>query len=176
MSRSFGARSLTTLPPILSSPSVMSSSPAIIRSAVDLPQPDGPTRIMNSPSAISRFRSLTASKPSANFFEIPSRTISAIAPSLSLSLDRPSGQAGDDAPLEDQYKNDDRHRHKACRSGDVARRLRKLGVAGKERQRRGHGPRCIRRRQRDREDEVVPAEDEDQDRGGEDTGRRQRDD
>ena len=30
----------------------MSSSPAIIRSAVDFPQPDGPTRIMNSPSAI----------------------------------------------------------------------------------------------------------------------------
>src|SRR6478736_6013255 len=28
------------------SPSVMSSSPAIIRSAVDFPQPDGPTRIM----------------------------------------------------------------------------------------------------------------------------------
>ena len=42
MSRSLGAFSLTTSPPIRSSPSVMSSSPAIIRSAVDLPQPDGP--------------------------------------------------------------------------------------------------------------------------------------
>jgi hypothetical protein len=64
MSRSFGARSLTTSPPIRSSPSEMSSSPAIILSAVDLPQPDGPTRITNSPSAIDRLRSLTASVPS----------------------------------------------------------------------------------------------------------------
>ncbi len=50
MSRSFGERSLTVSPPIFTSPLEMSSSPAIIRSAVDLPQPDGPTRIMNSPS------------------------------------------------------------------------------------------------------------------------------
>ena len=33
-------------------------------SAVDLPQPDGPTNTMNSPSAMFRFRSLTASVPS----------------------------------------------------------------------------------------------------------------
>ena len=39
MSRSFGAMSLTTLPPMRSSPSVMSSSPAIMFSVVDLPQP-----------------------------------------------------------------------------------------------------------------------------------------
>ena len=64
MSRSFGARSLTTSPPMISSPSEMSSSPAIIRSAVDFPQPDGPTRIMNSPSAMSRSIALTASVPS----------------------------------------------------------------------------------------------------------------
>ncbi len=64
MSRSFGALSFTTSPPIRSSPSEMSSSPAIIRRAVDLPQPDGPTRITNSPSSISRLMSDTASYPS----------------------------------------------------------------------------------------------------------------
>ena len=32
---------------------VTSSSPAIMRSSVDLPQPDGPTRTTNSPSAMS---------------------------------------------------------------------------------------------------------------------------
>src|SRR6185437_15568003 len=53
MSRSFGGTSLTTLPPIEMSPRVMFSSPAIIRSKVDLPQPEGPTRITNSPSAMS---------------------------------------------------------------------------------------------------------------------------
>ena len=36
------------------SPSVIASSPAIIRSAVVLPHPDGPTKTTNSPSAISQ--------------------------------------------------------------------------------------------------------------------------
>ena len=64
MSRSRGARSLTRSPPMIRSPSVMSSSPAIIRSAVDFPQPEGPTGIMNSPSPMSRSIAFTASKPS----------------------------------------------------------------------------------------------------------------
>jgi hypothetical protein len=34
-------------------PSVTSSSPAIIRSSVDFPHPDGPTSTMNSPSRMS---------------------------------------------------------------------------------------------------------------------------
>jgi len=42
----------------------MSSRPAIILSAVDFPQPEGPTKIMNSPSAISSVKSRTASVPS----------------------------------------------------------------------------------------------------------------
>ncbi len=59
-----GAMLLTTLPPIRSSPSLMSSSPAIMLSVVDFPQPEGPTRITNSPSAISRLMLSTASAPS----------------------------------------------------------------------------------------------------------------
>src|SRR3954454_19455590 len=86
MSRSLGGRSLTTSPPITRSPSVMSSSPAIMRRAVDFPQPDGPTRIMNSPSRMSRFMSFTASKPSGYRFQTPSNLISAIGP-LSSSSD-----------------------------------------------------------------------------------------
>ena len=53
MFRSFAATRLTTVSPIEISPAVMSSRPAIIRSRVDLPQPDGPTRTTNSLSAIS---------------------------------------------------------------------------------------------------------------------------
>jgi hypothetical protein len=49
------------------SPDVMSSSPTIILSSVDFPQPEGPTRIMNSPSATSMLTSLTAGKPSPYF-------------------------------------------------------------------------------------------------------------
>jgi len=39
---------------MLISPDVMSSSPAIIRSSVDLPQPEGPTNTTNSPDLIVR--------------------------------------------------------------------------------------------------------------------------
>ena len=55
MSRSLGSMSLTTRPAMAISPSVISSSPATMRSSVLLPQPDGPTMTMNSPSAISAF-------------------------------------------------------------------------------------------------------------------------
>src|SRR5712691_7032508 len=48
MSRSFGATSLTTRPPIEMVPPESPSSPAIIRSSVDLPQPEGPTSTQNS--------------------------------------------------------------------------------------------------------------------------------
>src|SRR5687768_8320161 len=79
MSRSRGGRSFTTLSPIRSSPSLMSSRPAIIRRAVVLPQPDGPTKITNSPSAISRLIFFTASVPSGYRFVTSFRTISATA-------------------------------------------------------------------------------------------------
>ena len=64
MSRSLGALSLTTWPSMISLPAVMSSSPATMFRVVDFPHPDGPTRMMNSPSAISRLKSSTASAPS----------------------------------------------------------------------------------------------------------------
>ena len=54
MSRAFGGRSLTTFLADPHVPGVMSSSPAIIRSADVLPQPDGPTKTTNSPSSTSR--------------------------------------------------------------------------------------------------------------------------
>src|ERR1700730_14666874 len=57
MSRAFGGTRLTTRSPMRISPEVMFSSPAIIRSSVDLPHPDGPTSTTNSPSAISTFTS-----------------------------------------------------------------------------------------------------------------------
>src|SRR3954464_15863841 len=78
MSRSRGASSFTRSPPMISSPSEISSRPATIRSAVDFPQPDGLTRLMDSPSPISRFMSLTASKPSGYRFQMFLNVISAI--------------------------------------------------------------------------------------------------
>ena len=60
MSRSFGARSVTSRSPILISPASTSSRPASMRSAVVLPEPEGPTRTMNSPSSMWRSRAFTA--------------------------------------------------------------------------------------------------------------------
>src|SRR4051794_16993549 len=77
MSRSLGATSLTTRSPIEIEPPDASSSPATIRSAVDLPDPDGPTRIVNSPSAISRSSPSTARVPSGKTFETSANAIDA---------------------------------------------------------------------------------------------------
>src|SRR5882724_5153471 len=52
MSRSLGWTLLTTRSPIEMVPEVIFSRPASIRSKVDLPQPEGPTRTTNSPSSI----------------------------------------------------------------------------------------------------------------------------
>ncbi|CAH0306634.1 hypothetical protein SRABI05_04866 [Agrobacterium fabrum] len=52
--RSAGAFSVASLPSMTILPPETSSSPAISRRSVDLPQPDGPTKTTNSPSLISR--------------------------------------------------------------------------------------------------------------------------
>src|SRR3954452_12531155 len=79
MSRSFGATSLTTRSPIEIDPPDVSSRPATIRSAVDLPLPEGPTRIVNSPSATDRSSPSTALVPSSKTFETSSNAIDATA-------------------------------------------------------------------------------------------------
>src|SRR5215204_3198900 len=78
ISRWRGGRSLTTWSPIKTLPSVMSSRPAIIRRAVDFPQPDGPTKTTNSPSGISRFILSTATTSSPKTLVTSSRVTSAI--------------------------------------------------------------------------------------------------
>src|SRR4029078_11198051 len=65
--------------PMLSSPALTSSSPATRRSAVDLPEPDGPTRTTNSPSATSSVRSSTARVPSGKTLATPSKAMPAIS-------------------------------------------------------------------------------------------------
>src|SRR5256885_12297951 len=85
MSRSGGSMSLTTRSPILISPSVTSSRPATIRSAVVLPQPDGPTKIMNSPSRTVSSRSSTATVPSGKRFVTWSNSIEANASAPSVA-------------------------------------------------------------------------------------------
>ena len=54
------ARSLTMRSPMRIAPAVGYSSPASMRSVVVLPQPEGPSRLTNSPDAIARSRPGTA--------------------------------------------------------------------------------------------------------------------
>src|SRR6202049_4837808 len=105
MSRARGAGSLTTRSAMRTSPSVISSRPAIMRSAVVLPQPDGPTRQMNSPSAMSRLSLSTASVPAAYRLVRLSSTTRAIR---SASLHRTREHAADEISLESE-KHNERH-------------------------------------------------------------------
>src|SRR5262249_47437458 len=73
ISRSIGAKALTTWPSIEMSAELTTSSPAIILSVVVLPQPEGPTNTTNSLSRICRLTSLTACTLSKNLL-IPLRT------------------------------------------------------------------------------------------------------
>src|SRR6478752_10384808 len=88
------------------SPEVMSTSPTIIRSSVDFPHPDGPTRIMNSPSATSMLTLFTAGKPSPYFLTMFFISMAAIGSTLHCA----GGQAGDDSALEQQDDDDHRDR------------------------------------------------------------------
>src|SRR4051812_20801977 len=77
MSRSRGAFQVTVSPPMRMSPAVTSSRPAIIRSVVVFPHPDGPTRMQNSRSRTVRSMPATTSV-SPNRLTTLSRTTSAI--------------------------------------------------------------------------------------------------
>src|ERR671914_2014920 len=171
MSRSRGPSSFTRSPPMIKSPSEISSRPAIIRSAVDFPQPDGPTRIMNSPSPISRSTALTASVPSGYRFVTFWSWISAIRTS---PLHRAGGEPGDDSLLEQEDENDQRDRDHD--RGRGLRPERHLELRGARELRDRHRDRAglARRRQRQREQELVPRCDEREDRRRGQAGRRER--
>src|ERR1700680_2483179 len=64
-------------------PAVTSSSPATIRSAVVLPQPEGPTSTSSSPSSTCRSSDWTAVVPSGYCLVTDSSAIRDISPSLS---------------------------------------------------------------------------------------------
>src|SRR6476619_7664034 len=172
MSRSFGARWLTTSSPMRSSPSVMSSSPTIIRSSVDFPQPDGPTRIMNSPSSTSMLTLFTAGKPSPYFLTMFFMSMAAMCSTLHCA----GGQTGDDLSLEQQDDDDDGNRDHDRGGGQQAVGRVERVRADEERQLGRDGPGGRRRRQRECQDELVPREEEGQDRGREHPWRGQRHD
>src|ERR1700748_2083365 len=177
MSRSLGDLLFTTWPPIRSSPEEMSSRPAIMFSVVDFPQPDGPTRMTNSPSAISRLKSLTASDPSGKRLVMCSSTISAMCLSLTpLALDRAGRQPGDDPALEEQHEDDDWDGDDHRGGRDRTRRNGEYRSAAEVLHGGPRRPGGDRRGERDRQEEVVPASQEHQDRRGDHARRGERGD
>ena len=68
MPRFWGGTGVTSSPPITTEPASGCSSPATIRSSVDFPEPDGPSRATSDPSGTSSETSSSAVKP-ANRFE-----------------------------------------------------------------------------------------------------------
>src|SRR6185369_14096060 len=99
MSRSFDSMSLTTWPSIAIVPPLISSRPASMRSSVDLPHPEGPTRTVNSPSAMSKpmpWMTLVAPK----LFSTSRNDTVAIARLSCSALHRAGGEPRDHVALE----------------------------------------------------------------------------
>src|SRR3954465_1452093 len=95
-------------------PAVGCSNPAIIRSVVVLPQPDGPRKDTNSPRSAARLKSSTAVTPPANRFWIPVSSRNAMGRSALLA-GAGDGHARARSPPDDR---DDAHRDPREREAD----------------------------------------------------------
>src|ERR671914_1568195 len=99
MSRSRGRTLLTSRSPMWIAPSSSGSSPASIRSAVDFPDPEGPTSTSSSPSAMSRLRLSTAGVSVPGYVRVASIYLTSVT--RAPSLDRTQRQAADHPLLRD---------------------------------------------------------------------------
>src|SRR5579872_2236029 len=151
MSRSFGATELTSLPSMRISPWLTLSRPAIMARSVDLPQPDGPTRAMNSPVSASRSIPLrTSTEPN----RLKSREMLKVA-MTALSFDGALRQSTNEilaAKQVDQERRNGADHHRGAR--DIVRVS--VHLAGRERD-QSHGDRLLGSAgEDDAEQEFVP--------------------
>src|SRR6266545_5422007 len=171
MPRLDGSMSFMRWPSIDSSPTLTLSSPAIKRSRVDFPHPDGPTKTQNSPVLISRSM-LSSTCVWPKYLPIP-RIEMHVCPAL---LDPLSGlasvmasplycarrQARDDPALEDEDQDDERQGHDDRRGHDVAPRELVRAGAAHERDADRDGALVVGQGEGQREHELVPRRDEGQ--------------
>src|SRR5262245_27669907 len=151
ISRSFGGTSFTTRPPIEIVPALICSRPATTRSAVDLPQPDGPTRIRNSPSGTSRVSPSSATTGPGYTLVAPSNVTLATR----LALQPLRRDAADEVPLRQQEQHDQRdHRHDVGRRDQVPLRVVRT-LEGREPELEREGT-LVRQDRDQRPQEVVP--------------------
>ena len=86
-------------------PLVGRSKPAIIRSVVVLPQPDGPTIVKNSPGGMSRSMPSTATT-SAERLDSASSRISPSIPNLQAGGDASAPLGAGEAPVDDECERE----------------------------------------------------------------------
>src|ERR1700720_2638042 len=125
MSRTLAGTGLTTRPSIDTVPDVIGSNPAIMRNTVDLPQPEGPSRTMNSRSATAKLTSLTAgaTEPSYRLQRFSTATTATFAPcgpwdSPGFLADRSGGHPLDHGFGKDRVDDDDREDRDHQSGGD----------------------------------------------------------
>src|SRR6266550_8911063 len=153
MCRSRGGRSETSRSPIRTVPPSIRSRPARHRSSVVFPQPDGPSRTMNSPSRTSRSTSLRAI-----VFPKTLRTDSNATLDMFSSPTRSPEIEQVPAHEEDEEERRDDH-EEAAREPEIERR-------DVERGQDLRGQRGVAHREDRRGEDLVPRRHEAEDRGG----------
>src|SRR5918995_1185850 len=155
MLRSRGRTLLTSRSPMWIAPSSSGSSPASIRSAVDFPDPEGPTSTRSSPPAMSRLRLSTAGVSVPGYVRVASTYLTPVI--ASPSLDRTHRQAADHPLLSDPPGED--HRNAGEHRG--RRELRQELTPGADvRRDPDRDRRSLHRVQLDGIEELVPREDD----------------
>src|SRR5262245_37405254 len=131
-------------------PEVAASSPAIRRSTVLFPLPDGPTRATSSPSAISSVTSRTAARPPGNTLLTFLKMIDATS-----TLDCSAGESRNNPALCDQHET----RYRRGRDHRSGQNLspRHLVLSAEERDGDGHCVPLGPQRERERKQKLVPA-------------------
>src|SRR5258705_2308213 len=149
-------------------PEVTDSSPASMRSEVDFPHPDGPTRTVNDPSGSSKFRSLTTGFDPYDLLTPAKRTVAMKCESPTLSeLHRAAADALHQPALDEKACDHDGYHR------DKDRCAHRTDLHTAERVEPGDGDRQDRRLSRPADEsieQVVPRQREAEDRRGADTG------
>src|SRR5580692_7338860 len=167
MSRSFGATELTILPSMRISPSLALSSPAIMASSVDLPQPDGPTSAMNSPVCASRSIPLRTSTEPKRLVSRETVSVAMIALSLDGALREPANEILAAEQIDQERRNGADH-HRGARDVIGVR----VHLTGRQRNQR-RGDRLLSSAgEYDPEQELVPDAGELPDHGDDEDRRR----
>src|SRR5215510_13924374 len=150
MSRSLGGTSSTARPPISMLPELWRSRPAIMLSNVDLPQPDGPSRTVNSPEPISRLIPLsTSTEPN---LLCTSRTVRA---DMDLLLYGTRGKTANEVSPAEQVNQQSRQ-GSDHHGGTLYAVLRYIGDRGGERNQSGGDGLLLSRRESYAVEELVP--------------------